>query len=458
MSLRARGIGVLSEGVLVFLSFVGAVLIRLGGDLRGTVEHPNLIAKGLLCVAAVALSLYYGDLYDYPARRRTELFLRLGQCMALAAVALAVLFFLVPGLRVGRSIFTLFLLLAWSALLVWRLVVLWSWGNLAGIGDRVLILGTGVFAQNVAREMLKRSPVGYRVLGFLTEHSVEVGRVLVNPSVVGTLADLPSLADSLGATLIVVAQEDRRKRLPVEALLRCRLAGVSVVEAANLLETLSGRIPLRDLRPSWLIFSAGFQKHRILGSMKRVGEALAAGAMLVLAAPIMAAVAVLVRLSSPGPALYRQTRVGRNGRLFDLLKFRSMTDDAEADSGPVWAAPGEDDPRVTPVGRFLRKTRLDELPQLWNVAKGDMSFVGPRPERPHFVEKLRKVIPYYDERHGVRPGITGWAQVKYPYASTLEDAEEKLEYDLYYVKHMSLLLDVAIVLETFKVILLGRGR
>ena len=457
MSVRARGIGVVSEAVLVFLAFFAAILVRLGGDLRGTLEHPNLLTKGLLCVLAVELSLYYGDLYDYPARRRTELFLRLGQCFALAAVALAVLFFLVPALRVGRSIFTLFLVLAWAALLVWRLVVLWSWGNLAGIGDRVLILGTGVFAQSVAREMLKRSPVGYRVLGFLTEHSVEVGRVLVNPSVVGTLADLPSLADSLDATLIVVAQEDRRKRLPVDALLRCRMAGVRVVEAANLLESLSGRIPLRDLRPSWLIFSTGFHKPRVMSAVKRLGEALTATVLLVLTSPVMALVALAVRLSSRGPVLYRQTRVGKNSCCFDLLKFRSMAEDAEAGSGPIWA-PGDDDPRITPVGHLLRRSRLDELPQLWNVLKGDMSFVGPRPERPHFVDKLRKVIPYYDERHGVRPGITGWAQVKFPYGSTLEDAEEKLEYDLYYVKHMSFLLDVAILLETVKVVLLGRGR
>jgi lipopolysaccharide/colanic/teichoic acid biosynthesis glycosyltransferase len=167
--------------------------------------------------------------------------------------------------------------------------------------------------------------------------------------------------------------------------------------------------------------------------------------------------ALAVRLSGPGPVLYRQRRVGLQGRDFELLKWRTMRADAEAASGPVWAC-AENDPRVTPVGRFFRRTRLDELPQLWNVVRGDMSFVGPRPERPHFVEKLRRVIPYYEERHEVRPGITGWAQVKFPYGSTLEDAEEKLEFDLYYVKNVSLLLDTAIVLETFKVMLLGRGR
>jgi sugar transferase (PEP-CTERM system associated) len=255
----------------------------------------------------------------------------------------------------------------------------------------------------------------------------------------------------------VVAQEDRRKRLPVNLLLRARMSGVRVVEAANLFEGLSGRIPLRDLRPSWLIFSEGFHKPRVTASVKRASEAVVAAVAIVLLAPLALLIALAVRLSSPGPVLYRQTRVGLNGTSFELLKWRTMRADAETASGPVWAT-GERDPRITPLGRFMRKMRLDELPQLVNVVRGDMSFVGPRPERPHFVTKLREVIPYYDERHSVRPGITGWAQVKFPYGSTLEDAEEKLEYDLYYVKHMSLLLDAAILLETAKVMLLGRGR
>ena len=457
MTLRVRGLGVVSESLIVLVSFLVAVLVRFRGNLEEFLAYRGLVPKALLCVLVVVLTLYYAEMYEYRSRRRTELFLRLGQCMAVASVILAVIFFAVPGLQVGRGIFGLFVLLAWSGLLLWRLTLLWTWGNLAALGDRVLILGTGVSARKVAREMLKRSPIGYRVLGFLTEHEEEVGQVLVNPSVIGTLADLPRLASSLDASLIVVAQEDRRKKLPVEMLLRCRMSGVRVVEAATLFEGLSGRIPLRDLRPSWLIFSGGFDKPRVLNNVKRLGEAWLAGALLLATAPLAALLALLVRLSGPGPVLYRQTRVGLDGRTFELLKWRSMRADAESESGPVWAS-ADNDPRATPLGRLLRKARLDELPQLWNVLRGDMSFVGPRPERPHFVEKLRKVIPYYDERHGVRPGITGWAQVKFPYGATLEDAEEKLEFDLYYVKNMSLLLDVAIVLETFKVMLLGRGR
>jgi len=456
MSLGARWLGVLAESLIVLLSFAAAVVVRFG-NIEALLGYELLAPKALLCVVVVQLTLYYAELYEYRSRRRIELFQQLGQCMAIAAVALAFVFFAVPGLEVGRGIFSLFILFAWSGLLLWRLFLLWTWGTLGAFGDRVLILGTGVPAQKVAREMLKRAPIGYRVLGFLTEHAGEVGRTLVNPSVLGTLSDLPRLSESQAATLIVVAQEDRRKRLPVDLLLRCRMTGVRVVEAASLFEDLSGRIPLRDLRPSWLIFSGGFHKPRVLASVKRVGEAVIAGGLLAVTAPLAALTALSVRLSSPGRVLYRQTRVGLDGKPFELLKWRTMRADAEKTSGPVWAT-GDNDPRVTKLGRLMRKTRLDEVPQLWNVLRGDMSFVGPRPERPHFVQQLREVIPYYDERHSVRPGITGWAQVKFPYGSTLEDAEEKLEYDLYYVKHMSLLLDAAIVLETAKVMLLGRGR
>jgi sugar transferase (PEP-CTERM system associated) len=456
MNRGARWLGVLAESLIVLLSFAAALLVRLG-SVEALLAYDLVAPKALLCMAVVQLTLYYAELYEYRSRRRLELFQLLGQCMAIAGVALAVIFFLVPGIEVGRGALVLFIVLGWSGLLLWRLFLLWTWGTLGAFGDRVLILGTGVPAQKVAREMLKRAPIGYRVLGFLTEHEGEIGHSLGNPSVLGTLSDLPRLSESLDATLIVVAQEDRRKRLPVDLLLRCRMAGVRVVEAANLFEELSGRIPLRDLRPSWLIFSGGFRKPRVLASVKRVGEAVVAALLLLFTAPLAMLTALLVRLSSPGPVLYRQARVGLDGKAFELLKWRTMRADAEKVSGPVWAS-GDNDPRITKLGRFMRKTRLDEVPQLWTVLRGDMSFVGPRPERPHFVQQLRQVIPFYDERHSVRPGITGWAQVKFPYGSTLEDAEEKLEYDLFYVKHMSLLLDVAIVLETAKVMLLGRGR
>jgi exopolysaccharide biosynthesis polyprenyl glycosylphosphotransferase len=229
-----------------------------------------------------------------------------------------------------------------------------------------------------------------------------------------------------------------------------------VEDAPSFFEQLTGKILVSDLRPSWFVFSPGFNKPTLLRGSKRAGELVIALFLLVVLAPFFGLLALLIRLESSGPAFFRQARVGLRGRVFDLVKLRTMRSDAEAATGPVWASP-ENDTRITRLGRVLRKLRLDELPQLLNVLNGEMSFVGPRPERPHFVEKLRQVIPYYDERHTVRPGITGWAQVKFGYGSTIEDSERKLQFDLYYVKNMSIFLDLAIVLDTFKVMLLRRG-
>jgi sugar transferase (PEP-CTERM system associated) len=274
--------------------------------------------------------------------------------------------------------------------------------------------------------------------------------------VVGTTAELLPLVRSLRANVIVVALEDQRGQLPIHDLLSCRVHGIRVEDAPSFFERLTGKILVSDLRPSWLVFSPGFAKPRVLRSAKRAAELVVALLLLAAALPLLLVLGLLVRLESRGPAIYRQSRVGREAATFTLYKLRTMREDAETASGPVWTDPDRD-PRMTRLGRVLRKLRLDELPQLWNVVRGDMSFVGPRPERPHFVETLRLVIPYYDERHAVRPGITGWAQVKFGYGSTIEDSERKLQFDLYYLKNMSLLLDLAIVLETFKVMVLGRG-
>jgi sugar transferase (PEP-CTERM system associated) len=407
-------------------------------------------------VLALQLSLYYSELYDDRAlRSRTQFFLRLGQSHVASALILGFTYYLMPAARVGPRTLLIALPLSFFAVLAWHTAHRWA-ADRDSLNDNVLILGTGPTAQLIAVEMLHRAPLGYRVVGFLGVHTAEVGRRLVNPSVVGTMGDLLPLVSSRNVNLIVVALEDQRGQLPVEDLLSCRLAGVSIEDAPSFFERLTGKILVSDLRPSWLVFSPGFSKPRLLRGTKRVVETAAAALALVLCAPLLGLLALLVRLETPGPGFLRQGRVGMKGRLFTLYKLRTMGADAEAATGPVWAAP-DDDPRITRLGRILRKLRLDELPQLINVLKGEMSFVGPRPERPHFVENLRKVIPYYDERHTVRPGITGWAQVKFGYGSTIEDSECKLQFDLYYIKNMSLFLDLAIVLDTFKVMLIGRG-
>jgi sugar transferase (PEP-CTERM system associated) len=443
------------EFALLLGCFLGAVGLRFANE-------PGLnlwtyVPVGSLHALAVQTCLYYGDLYEDSAmRRRMELFLRIGQCLALSTFVLTLLYFVVPSLKVGRGILFVFLPLGFAALLTWRFLYFWAWGRDA-LSDVVLILGTGPSAQQVAKEMLDRASLGFKIVGFLGDNKAEVGRRLVNPSVIGTTEDLLAVVGSSGVSLIVVAMNDRRGKLPVSDLLHCRIAGVRVEEATNFFERLTGKILVRNLRPSWLVFSQGFNKPRLLRNAKRTGELVAAAAACLFIAPLMVVIALLVKLSSPGPIFYRQERVGEKGRIFPLFKFRTMRIDAEAGTGPVWAAFGPD-PRVTPVGRFLRKVRLDELPQLLNVLRGEMSFVGPRPERSHFVETLRQVIPYYDERHSVKPGITGWAQIKFGYGATLEDAEEKLQYDLYYVKHLSLIFDLGILFNTLKVVVLGKGR
>ena len=243
--------------------------------------------------------------------------------------------------------------------------------------------------------------------------------------------------------------------LPMDRLLEMKLGGVQFDHLASLYEEYTGKIAIENLRPSWFIFSSGFRKSRALEGAKRALDVLLALFGLLLASPIIAAAAIAVRLSSPGPALYHQRRVGRQGRVFVVHKFRSMRQDAERDTGAVWATAG--DTRITPVGRFLRKTRIDELPQLWNVLRGDMSFVGPRPERPEFVQGLTREINFYGQRHVVRPGLTGWAQVNLRYGSTVEDAMEKLQCDLFYIKNMSIALDLFVIAKTIQTVVLQRG-
>jgi sugar transferase (PEP-CTERM system associated) len=452
-----RAVLFLVESALLLTALAIGRAVRSGPDLDlVAADRAALLARGLVAVLALQLCLYYRELYDDRAlRSRTEFFLRLGQSLAAATLVLAVVYYLFPAARISPGTLLLALPPASLAILAWHSLHRWAGGREA-LSDTVLIVGSGQTAQQIAVEILRRAPLGYRVAGFLGEHPAEVGRRLVNPTVIGTMADLLPLVESLKVSLIVVALEDRRGRLPVDDLLRCRLAGIKIEDAPSFFERLTGKILVSDLRPSWFVFSPGFSKPYLLQGAKHVTEVAIAILLLVALAPFLGFLALLVRLESPGPAIFHQARVGLRGRVFDLYKFRTMRTDAEAASGPVWAS-ADNDPRITRLGRWLRKLRLDELPQLINVAKREMSFVGPRPERPHFVEKLRQVIPYYDERHTVRPGITGWAQVKFGYGSTVEDSERKLQFDLYYVKNMSLFLDLAIVLDTFKVMLLGRG-
>ena len=445
---------VVVESGLLFLILMAAA--ALGGEGPPLALSRSLLLRVLVCVAILQLGLYYAELYgDRALRSYTQFFVRLGQSYAAGALALGFLYYLFPVVRIGPGTLLLGLPLSAIAIVAWHTVHRWT-ADREALCDNVLIVGSGATARQIAAEVLRRTPLGYRVVGFLGTHPAEMHRQIDNPAVVGTMADLLPLVASLRVNVIVVALEDQRGQLPIEDLLRCRVDGIRVEDAPSFFERLTGKILVSDLRPSWLVFSPGFSKPRLLRSSKRAGELVAALVLLAAVFPLLLLLSLLIRLESRGPAVYRQPRVGLRGAVFALYKLRTMREDAETASGPVWTDP-EADPRITRLGRWLRNYRLDELPQLVNVVRGEMSFVGPRPERPHFVQTLRLVIPYYDERHSVRPGITGWAQVKFGYGSTIEDGERKLQFDLYYVKNMSFFLDLVIILETFKVMLLGRG-
>jgi sugar transferase (PEP-CTERM system associated) len=321
----------------------------------------------------------------------------------------------------------------------------------------LLIVGTGGAAVALAQELHdRRHELGVELVGFVDPDPALVGTSLINPGVVGTVAEIPSIVRQRKVDRVVVSLADARGKLPMDSLLRMKLNdGVQFDHLASVYEEYTGKIAVENLRPSWLIFSQGFRKSRLLALSKRLVDVVGAALGLAILAPVMAVVAIAVRVSSPGPALYSQRRVGKNGRIFIIHKFRSMRVDAEARTGAVWST--ENDPRVTPLGRILRRTRLDEVPQLWNVLAGAMSFVGPRPERPEFVADLTAQIPFYGQRHVVRPGLTGWAQVRHTYGSSVEDALQKLQFDLFYIKHVSLAFDVFIGLETMKTVLVRRG-
>lgn len=447
---------ILAEAAVIFGSIVGAVYLR-----TGPIDAPyELITKhgywkaGL--VTFFCLSMFYlFDLYDFVVMHdRRELVLRLIQALGLAWVALAISFYLYPPLMLGRSISLIALPLALGLMVGWRVSIHWLLGH-PGFGERILIVGSGNLAVEVAREVLNRPDAGYRVVGFVGTDSELLGKSLINPRVIGLTEQLDEIVKRENIDRIVVAMGERRGQLPTDRLLQLSLAGeVSIEEGASFYERITGRVSLNMIRPSWLIFGGRGRQAKLSAVTRTVVHRSIALIGLLLSLPLMLVTAILIKLESRGPVFYKQERVGKNGRVFVLTKFRSMGVDAEK-SGPVWASKSDD--RTTRVGRVMRKIRVDEIPQFWNILKGEMNFVGPRPERPHFVAQLAQEIPYYEQRHLIEPGLTGWAQIKYPYGASIEDARQKLQYDLFYIKNQSLILDAIIMFETIKIILFGRG-
>jgi sugar transferase (PEP-CTERM system associated) len=429
--------------------------VALAATVQGTADGVENFWKIGLVTVVCQLCLYYNDFYDLTLMHsRRELVVRLLQAVGAASIVLAGLYAMVPSLMIGDGIFVSALVVFVVAILGWRLLFTHLTGSLR-MQERILVVGTGETARKVVRQILAQREFPYRVVGFIDDDASRIGERIVNPGIVGTPADIGMLIKRHQIDRIIVGLTDRRGRLPVEELLRAKMAGIRVEDATTTYERVTGKILIDDLRPSWLIFSDGFRVSRLVRWIKRSIDLIFSAVLAVLAFPAMVLTALAVAMESGRPVLYCQERVGEDGTTFTLCKFRSMRLDAEKEGTPLWATAG--DTRVTRVGRVIRKTRLDELPQLWNVLRGDMSFVGPRPERPYFVSELAKDIPFYQQRHAVKPGLTGWAQVKYRYGSSREDAMEKLRYDLYYIKHLSIFFDLTIVFDTVKVVLFRKG-
>ncbi len=454
MQLFKRSISARSLTAFGFEMLLVSGSLVVATRLYGPPNDPTLLWRIAFSTALFLACLYYNDFYDFTmVRSGREVFVRAVQAAGVATILAALVYIVLPAITLEHSAFFPSLFLCLATLLLWRFAF-----NLViqtpQLTENVLIVGTGPVAHAVARQIAAQHDFAYRVVGFAGQDDrfgdLEPGR----PPVLGEASEIERLVLRHGVNRIVVAVSDRRGSLPIEELMHVKLSGVPVEEAATTYERIAGKLMLESITPSSLIFSDGFRVFRWRQAVKRGVDVALSSAGVLLAAVPMAVTAALVWLESGSPVIYRQQRVGQHGRPFMLYKFRSMRVDAEGDI-PVWAQEG--DSRATKVGHFIRLTRLDELPQFWNVLRGDMSFVGPRPERPYFVRQLTAAIPFYPERHAVKPGLTGWAQVKYRYGASIEDASEKLRYDLYYVKHLSLVFDLTIVVDTVKVILFGKG-
>ena len=408
-----------------------------------------LIYAFVMSLSMIAIGLYQASLRE----GMLGFLLRLSAALFLGTVILSLIFYIFPSLFLGRGVLLLAEVITFIGIALIRNIIYFSGSTI--FKKRILVLGAGKRAASITELRRKSDQVGFTIVGYI--HVRGEKNVVDDEKVIHLNSSLLDYCIDNNIDEIVLAINDRRKTLPISELLDCKMSGVDMVDVLQFFERETSKIKLDHLHPSYLLFSDGFQQGIARQNIKRLFDIVISGLFLLVTWPIMALTALLIMLESgfKQPVLYRQVRVGEDGKPFQVLKFRSMRTDAEKDGKAQWAV--ENDSRITKVGRFIRKVRIDELPQIFNVFKGDMSFVGPRPERPEFVGELSDKIPYFSERHRIKPGITGWAQLSYPYGSSEKDSLEKLQYDLYYVKNHSLFLDFLILLQTVEVILFGKG-
>jgi sugar transferase (PEP-CTERM system associated) len=434
-----------------YVAAFGAVLVsKYVQRLLPQLSLPDelLYLKAAIFTSIIVLCFYFQDLYDWKYwRRLSELVSSILLGGGATLIALALVYYILPMVGLDRDVLIMALCLSLAMCLMFRAVYL-TLRHTEFAGTRIVILGDGKNAQFLISELNTSTfPVIFE--GFIGKPNAEI-----ECPHIGDVEALQDIVNRLQPDKLVVALDDRRGALPLDDLLRIKLSSSQVTDAASFYEEYMGKIMIEDIRPSALIFSHGFLSSRYEDSAKRAFDVFFALVGIILSAPFMLLTALAIKLDSPGPVFYLQKRVGQHGREFKLIKFRSMRQDAEA-AGPQWAS--QNDPRITRVGRIIRKLRIDELPQFFNMLKNDMSFVGPRPERRYFIDQLQEIIPFYSMRLYVKPGVTGWAQINYPYGDSIEDAKEKLKYELYYMKHRSLWLDLSIIFQTIKVALKARG-
>ena len=414
-----------------------------------------LLGRAFVIAATFQLFLHLKDSYEFGTNPFAPTFLwGFGQALVFACALVFTVHLVIPNVILGRDSLAFTLISISLVLTIWHVFLRWYLG-IRPQRSNILIMGTGPLARALAKEILRHPELGMSVRGFVDDNPALVGVSIVNPKVLGLNHELRSIVAEKKIDRIVVELRDRRGRLPVDELLKLKMGGVGVEEATSVYERVTGKIAIENLKPSWMVFGEGFEVSRRILVQKQIVSFSVSLVLMLLCAPLFPLIALLIKLDSAGPVFFRQERVGQNGKTFTLLKFRSMRQDAEKDTGPVWARP--EDKRVTRLGRYLRRTRLDEIPQLINVLKGEMTLIGPRPERPNFVQDLSNTIPFYLLHHSVKPGITGWAQINYRYGSSVEDAIEKLQYDLFYIKNISWALDLLIILNTVKTVLVRKG-
>jgi len=447
---------IFGEGLLIFSAVILSSIFFLKGGLLSVDDQ--VILKGILITLTCQICIYYNDLYDFQiADSFYELRIRLCQALGVSSIIFAGVYFLFPKMIIYRGVYVI------SVAFAMLLITLWRFGYKAILdrgmfNENIILMGSGKLAQDILNEIYDKKDSGYTVqVRFIEENQFSESKTTKYSAIdcKKGFSKLFAITNKKNIKKIIVALQQRRGTFPGEELLKCRVGGIDIIEGTSFYEMLTGKLIVEEINPAWLIFSTGFKKSKKKQLVKRIVDLLLSIVLLIILMPLILVTTVLIKLNSKGPVIFSQERVGEKRKGYKIFKFRSMVDNAEKMSGPVWAS--DDDDRITRVGAVIRKLRIDEIPQLWNVLKGEMSFVGPRPERDFFVKELEEAIPYYGERFTVKPGITGWAQVSYGYGASVDDAKEKLKYDLFYTKNFSLLMDLMIIMRTIKIVLFGKG-